>query len=224
MDRAPENLSLPVGRHRSRRRWALAAAVLAAGGTLMGIDLLVGHYQERLLAQRQEARARLERLAWFHLRADVQGIAYTPDGQYKLSLWMENVFPEHPLFVMTPTVRAFVQVGPQWREVPTSEPPGGEVVEGVVIPLEERATVERIVDIRLKDYFELLPGYMHVKFDNTMLVALSPEPKDESEIVERTDNYYVHLRPYGADDAQLRRLNKFAPDLPVPIYIGMPPH
>ena len=53
---------------------------------------------------------------------------------------------------------------------------------------------------------------------------LGPEPKDENEIVERTDNYYVHLKPYDADDERLRQLNRFHPSMPVPIYIGMPPH
>ena len=57
-----------------------------------------------------------------------------------------------------------------------------------------------------------------------MLIALGPEPKDENEIVERTDNYYVHLKPYDADDERLRQLNRFHPSMPVPIYIGMPPH
>ncbi|MGN2393333.1 hypothetical protein ACTFO6_17820, partial [Pelomicrobium sp. G1] len=87
MDRAPETVSLPVGNPRRRRRWALFAAALAAAGALVGVDFLVGYYQERLLAQRKEARARLERLAWFHLRADVQDITYTPEGKYRVVLW-----------------------------------------------------------------------------------------------------------------------------------------
>ncbi|TXF11434.1 ABC transporter [Pelomicrobium methylotrophicum] len=225
MDRVPGTISLPVeNRRRRRHRRALLAAVLAATGALIGADLLVSYYQERLLASRNEARTRLERLAWFHLRADVQDITYTPDGKYRLVLWMENAFPEQALYVMVPTVRAFVQVGPQWKEVSISAPADTRLTEGMVIPLRERITLERIVDIQVKDYFELLPGYMHVKFDNTMLIALGPEPKDENEIVERTDNYYVHLKPYDADDERLRQLNRFHPSMPVPIYIGMPPH
>jgi hypothetical protein len=224
VDRVLKTVSLPVGNARRRYRRALFAAALVTVGVLIGVDFLLGYYQERLLVQRKEARAKLERLAWFHLRADVQDITYTPNGKYRVVLWMENAFPEHPLFVMAPAVRAFVQVGPQWKEVPTAEPSEARLTEGMVIPLEERVTVERIVDIQVKDYFELLPGYMHVKFDNTMLVAPGSELKDENEIVERTDSYYVHLKPHGADDERLRRLNKFSPGLPVPVYIGMPPH
>ena len=94
MDRVPGTISLPVeNRRRRRHHRALLAAVLAAAGALIGLDLLVSYYQERLLASRNEARTRLERLAWFHLRADVQDITYTPDGKYRLALWMENAFP-----------------------------------------------------------------------------------------------------------------------------------
>jgi hypothetical protein len=159
MDRVPGTISLPVeNRCRRRHRRALLAAVLAATGALISVDLLVTYYQERLLASRNEARTRLERLAWFHLRADVQDITYTPDGKYRLVLWMENAFPEQALYVIVPTVRAFVQVGPQWKEVSISAPAGTRLTEGMVIPLRERITLERIVDIQVKDYFELLPG------------------------------------------------------------------
>ena len=53
---------------------------------------------------------------------------------------MENAFPEHPLYVMLPTIRTYVQVGPQWQEVPGAEPPGAQWREGTVVKLDGRVS------------------------------------------------------------------------------------
>jgi len=42
------------------------------------------------------------------------------------------------------------------------------------------------------------------------------------DIVERTDRYYVYLKPHGADDEFIRKRMKYPGDPPV--YIPMPPH
>lgn len=208
-------------RRRSRRGARIAGAVVAlAIAALFAGDWAVGRWQAHTLQQKAERRKQLEKMAWFYLRADVENVKYTGDGRYQVKVQMENAFPEHPLYVMLPTIRTFVQVGPQWQEVPGAEPPGTPWREGSVVKLEGRVSAERIADIQLTEHFELLPGYMHVRFENVMYVAAEAEPKDE--VYERTDVYYIHLRPIGADDGKLRAMNKFPG--PVPLYIGMPPH
>lgn len=207
-------------RRRSRHAWvAMALAALAAIGLGAG-DYLVGRYQQHQIERSKEKRKQLEKMAFYYLRADVDNVKYTPDNRYHVSVWMENAFPEHDLYVMLPTLRTFIQVGPRWKEVPSTEPGGAQWSEGTVVKLQGKVTAERVADIREKDYFELLPGYMHIRFENVMYIAAEPEPKDD--VFERSDVYYIHLRPVGADDERLRRLNSFPGA--VPIYIGMPPH
>jgi hypothetical protein len=70
-------------------------------------------------------------------------------------------------------------------------------------------------------WFQLLYGFYHVRFENAMLVSPVAEPKDD--IMEKEDNYYVHLLPVGADLDEVRRKNQF-PGGKVPIFIPMPPH
>ena len=61
---------------------------------------------------------------------------------------------------------------------------------------------------------------MHVRFESASLVSERSEPDDD--IIERTDRYYVYLKPQGADDDSIRRRMNLAGD--PPIYMPMPPH
>ncbi len=205
-----------------RRRLVIGGFIGAAiAAALVATDVLTGYYQKGLVEQRRERLKQLQRMSWYYLRADVNDITYTPDGKYRMTVWLENVFPEHAFYVMAPTIRAFIQIGPRWVEVPGKEIREEKFLsEGTVVNLKQKNYAGKVFEIIGSDYFELLPGYMHVKFDNTMFVSPEAEPKEE--IVERTDNYYVYLRPIGADDKKLRRLNQFPG--PVPVWIGMPPH
>lgn len=216
------DVTVLISRRAARGRWKKVAAVAVLLVAAFGIaDYLVGLYQDRILAEQRERRAKIEKMAWFYLRADVADVSYTPDGKYKVTIWMENVFPEYELYLMMPTVRTFIQVGPQWHEVKTVEATRDpRLKEGTVVNLKDRITVDWIVDIQTKDYFELLPGYMHIQFQNTMFVSPEAEPKEG--IVERNDFYYVHLKPIGADDEYLKRVNHFPQD--APIFVPMPPH
>jgi hypothetical protein len=206
----------------SRRKLVIGGIIGAAvAAALVTTDLVTGYYQNHLVDQRRERLKQLQRMAWFHLRADVNDVVYTPEGKYRMTVWMENVFPEHDFYVMAPSIRAFIQIGPRWVEVPAKEIAEDRLLSsGTVVNLKEKIYAGSVFEIAMGDYFELLPGYMHVKFDNTMFVSPEAEPKED--IVERADNYYVHLRPINADDAQLRKLNQFPG--PVPLWIGMPPH
>jgi Holliday junction DNA helicase RuvB len=73
---------------------------------------------------------------------------------------------------------------------------------------------------RVRDYAQLLPNYMHVRFSGTMLVSPSSTPSDD--VFERKDNYYVYLKPFDiADEVVLKRM-RFSGKPPV--WIPMPPH
>jgi hypothetical protein len=65
-----------------------------------------------------------------------------------------------------------------------------------------------------------MPGYMHVRIENDMLISRRSEPAED--IVERKNPYYVYLKPHGADDEAIRRRSKYSGQPPV--YIPMPPH
>lgn len=210
-------------RRRSRsawKRWTLPVIIGLVIGMLAGSDWLVGRYQAYQLEQKREHRKKLEKMAWFYIRADFDRVKYTEDGKFRLTTWIENAFPEHPAYVMMPAVRTYIQVGPQWQEVPSADPPDSRWSEGTVVKLDGRIETDRIFDIQEKDYFELLPGYMHIRFDNVMYISDEAEPKDD--VLERASVYYIHLRPIDADDTKLRAMNNFPGD--VPVYISMPPH
>ncbi len=203
--------------------WKAISIVLVIVIVLIAFDLGIGVYQQRIIAARQEAKAKLEKMAWFYVRADLDKVVYTPDGRYKITVWMENLFPEYDIFLMIPQLRIFIQVGTQWQEVPAVEATDDpNLPEGHVINLKDRVTVDWIIedkDLEV-DYFELLEGYMHVQIHNSMFI--SPEVEPTEHIVERNDYYYIHLKPIDTDDKTLRQLHHFPGA--IPIFIPMPPH
>ena len=66
----------------------------------------------------------------------------------------------------------------------------------------------------------LLPGYMHVRFSDSMLV--SPQRVPNEDVFGRRDNYYVYLKPDDIADVTILKRTKFTGKLPV--WIPMPPH
>ena len=203
--------------------WQISRVALSIVVLLTAVDFIVGAYQAHILAARQAAKAQLEKMAWFYVRADLDKVVYTADGRYKITLWIENLFPEYDIFLMLPQVRVFIQVGTQWQEVAATEATTDpRFKQGTVINLKDKITVDWIVnpqDLQV-DYFELLEGYMHVQIHNNMFISTEAEPTEH--IVERNDYYYIHLKPITADDNQLRQLHNFPGE--VPIFIPMPPH
>src|SRR5262249_6148022 len=72
-------------------------------------------------------------------------------------------------------------------------------------------------DARVRDFAQLLPNYMHVRFSGTMLVSPSSTPN--GDVFERKDNYYVYLKPFDVpDEVVLRRMRFFRKTA------GMDPH
>lgn len=190
-----------------------AVGVLGLCLAMLAGDLGLARWQQDVLGARQDARKSLERSAYLRLAADLDSVEALPDGAYRVRVRLEHPYPES-LYVMGPTLRAFVQVGTLWQEVPmeAAAPPRVQQVERNLYDFTLRPEVE--------GYEEVLPGYLHVRFTNTMLV--SPRREPEGDVVEREDNYYVYLKPAGADDRELARRNCF--NGPPPLWIPMPPH
>ena len=69
-----------------------------------------------------------------------------------------------------------------------------------------------------KTFEELIPGDMHARFSNTMLVSQSSDAK--GGLFERTDDYDVYLKPHNADNGAILRKTKY-PGKP-PLWIPMP--
>jgi hypothetical protein len=152
------------------------------------------------------------------MRAEVDDIVSGPDRSYLLTLYAQNLEPDKDLFMMAPAVRALVQVGLEWQEVPlqSEDNQQGHVVR--VTADKQRFRFRFTPDV--KAFEEVLPGYMHVRFSSAMLVSRNAQPK--GDLIERLDEYYVFLKPHDADDAAILRKTQF-PGKP-PLWIPMPPH
>jgi ABC-type lipoprotein export system ATPase subunit len=191
-----------------------AAAVIFAA--ILAVDVGVEKYQAMRLRERAARTAALQYLALNRLRGDVQSVTDLGEGRYELTTYLQNVGGE-PIYVMAPDMRAYVQVASLWQELPMTRT--DDSASGV-IKIEGKQTYRYHFDARVRDFAQLLPNYMHVRFSGSMLVSPSSTPK--GDVFERKDNYYVYLKPFDiADDVVLKRL-RFSGKPPV--WIPMPPH
>jgi putative ABC transport system ATP-binding protein/macrolide transport system ATP-binding/permease protein/lipoprotein-releasing system ATP-binding protein len=191
-----------------------AAALIFAA--ILAVDVGVEKYQAMRLRERAARIATLQHLALNRLRGDVQSVTDLGDGRYELTTYLQNVGGE-PIYVMAPDMRAYVQVASLWQELPMT--PADDSASGV-IKIEGKQTYRYRFDARVRDFAQLLPNYMHVRFSGSMLVSPSSTPN--GDVFERKDNYYVYLKPFDiADDVVLKRL-RFSGKPPV--WIPMPPH
>jgi ABC-type lipoprotein export system ATPase subunit len=190
-----------------------AAVILAA---ILAADFGVEKYQSMRLRERAARYAALQHVALNRLRGDVQSVSDLGDGRYELTTYLQNVGGE-PIYVMTPQMRAYVQVASLWQEVPMTA--AEENTTGVT-QIIGKQTYRYRFDARVHDFAQLLPNYMHVRFSGAMLVSPSSTPN--GDVFERKDNYYVYLKPFDvADEVVLRRM-RFSGKPPV--WIPMPPH
>jgi hypothetical protein len=182
------------------------------------VDFGIGRYQRRALEDRKHAILALENAALGRLFVELIRIGYEPDGQsYRATLAMRNSDPDYPIYIMLNPVRVFMQAGLSWREMPSQVPNG---TSRGVVKLDGTQEFQVLFQAEAKDWTELIPGYMHVRVENDMLISRRSEPKDD--IVERSNRFYVYLKPQGMDDAAIRRRSNFSGD--PPIFIPMPPH
>jgi putative ABC transport system ATP-binding protein/macrolide transport system ATP-binding/permease protein/lipoprotein-releasing system ATP-binding protein len=193
----------------------LAASVVF--GAILLADFGVEKYQAMQVRQRAARTAALQHLALNSLRGDVQSVTDLGDGQYELVTYLQNVGSEGPIYVMSPDLRGYVQVKTTWQEVPMQ--PIDESIDGVA-KIEGKRTYRYRFDARLRDFAQLLPNYMHVRFASTMLISPSSVPK--GDVFERKDNYYVYLKPSDVTDEVVAKKMRFSGKAPV--WIPMPPH
>jgi putative ABC transport system ATP-binding protein/macrolide transport system ATP-binding/permease protein/lipoprotein-releasing system ATP-binding protein len=215
---------VPASRASSRlgaefRPWLLGVSAWVVPAVFMALSLNQGValYQRHLLHQRQQDREALEDAALLWLRANIDDITYAAGSSYSLTLSLENLSADKAVFAMSPVVRAYVQVGLTWQEIPMRSVDG---LEGRVARVIGRRTYRFAFEPNVKEYTEQLSGYMHVRLTGTTLVSQHSEPGND--LVERVDDYYVHLKPHGADDQAILRKTRF-PGKP-PLWIPMPPH
>jgi putative ABC transport system ATP-binding protein/macrolide transport system ATP-binding/permease protein/lipoprotein-releasing system ATP-binding protein len=193
----------------------LLAAVVIFGAVLLA-DFGVERYQQMRVRERAARVAALQQLALNSLRGDVQSVTDLGDGRYELTTYLENVGAA-PIYVLSPDMRAYIQVRTTWQEVPMQ--PIDESANGVM-KIEGKQTYRYRFDGRVKDFAQLIPSYMHVRFAGTMLVSPSSTPKDD--VFERKDNYYVYLKPFDVTDETVAKRMRFSGKPPV--WIPMPPH
>ena len=214
----PASLRLGSGRRftflRSRSLITLASIVAVA----FVVDFAVGRYQQYRLEQKRLAEVRLQHAAFQGMFLEVVNVAYEPDQKsYRLTMKFTNNDRGRPLYVMRSPVRVFEQLGLSWKEVP-SQNPNRQAPR--VIKLTDSHAFETVFEPNLEEWTELIPGYMHIRFESNSLVSERSNPDDD--IIDRTDRYYVYLKPHGADDDAIReRMN--VRGIP-PVYMPMPPH
>jgi hypothetical protein len=196
---------------------AVCAWVVPAVFVALSLNQGVALYQRHLLHQRRQAREALEDAALLWLRTNIDDIAEASGSSYSLTMSLENLSADKAVFAMSPAVRAYVQVGLNWQEIPMKSVDGQE---GRVARINGRRTYHFVFEPNVKDYTEQLAGYMHVRLTGATLVSRRSEPGDD--LFERSDDYYVHLKPHGADDEAILRKTRF-PGKP-PLWIPMPPH
>jgi ABC-type lipoprotein export system ATPase subunit len=211
---APAPIRLGESLWRGVRILLPAAAVIFAA--ILAVDIGVEKYQAMRLRERAARISALQHLALNRLRGDVQSVTDLGEGRYELTTYLQNVGGE-PIYVMAPDMRAYVQVASLWQELPMT--PADDRASGV-IKIEGKQTYRYRFDARVRDFAQLLPNYMHVRFSGSMLVSPSSTPS--GDVFERKDNYYVYLKPFDiADDVVLKRL-RFSGKPPV--WIPMPSH
>jgi putative ABC transport system ATP-binding protein/macrolide transport system ATP-binding/permease protein/lipoprotein-releasing system ATP-binding protein len=208
---------IPLGRDLWRGVQTAALIGAAVFGIFLVADFAVGRYQNAVMERRSAQAAALTELALDSLRGDIEQIADLGGGQYDLTISLENVGGGATIYVMSPDMRAYVQVGREWHELPIT---AVDAAADEVLKIDGKQDYRYRFEAHPTQYAQLLPNYMHVRFADTMLV--SPSSKPHGDVFDRRDNYYVYLKPSGVrDDVILKRIH--FPGKP-PVWIPMPPH
>jgi putative ABC transport system ATP-binding protein/macrolide transport system ATP-binding/permease protein/lipoprotein-releasing system ATP-binding protein len=190
----------------------LALGTCAVAAADWGTHVYKRHEQDKRL----QVRRLLEETALQRLRADIDRLSTGTDGSYSLVLYLQNYDTDALMFVTAPAVRAFIQVDRDWVEVPAQST---EQETDGVLSLTGRQVFRYTFKPEVARYTELVPGYMHVRFSNAMIV--SRDRNGVGGLYERNDDYYVYLKPHNADDAFICRKNQW---VSAPMWIPMPPH
>ena len=215
---APAHVAVKLGRRFDLWRSPVLIGVVMLLLTGFALDAAVGLYQARALREARQARLLLENTATRSLYVELKGISYEPDGKsYRMTLFLQNVSPKGPLYVMLNAVAVYVQAGMVWQQVP-SRPAEG--VSWGVVKLVDGYTFDVVFTPDVANWAELIPGYMHVRIQSDLLVSEKAQPGND--VVERRTPYYVYLKPHGANDEEIKARSKSTRT--PPIFIPMPPH
>jgi putative ABC transport system ATP-binding protein/macrolide transport system ATP-binding/permease protein/lipoprotein-releasing system ATP-binding protein len=206
----------PAGAGLRRVLWGFAGWITLVVAGLVLFDLLVAGFQQRGIARTHAARDELERVALQQLRADVEDVAHDTDGRFRVTLVLQNLDPQRELYVLGPAVRVFIQADRGWKEVPSRAVADGDAV--VRVTGRHRVALTFAPDVAT--FEEQLAGYYHVRITSSTLVSRHREPR--GDLFERADALYVYVKPHGADDADIRRRNRWSGTPPV--WIPMPAH
>lgn len=181
------------------------------------LNWAVADYERSEIEATAQRRMALEELAMQGLRADLKSVEFGPGKTYIVTIYLRNTKGDEPLYVMSPLVRGFVQVGTSWLEVPMKSL---ESASAQVLKVSGTQMLRYEMEPDVPDFTQLLPYYMHVRLTNDMLISPRSQPKED--LVERNDSYYVYLKPHDADDKAILSKMKF-PGKP-PVWVPMPPH
>lgn len=214
----PAHVAVKLGRRFDLWRSPALVAIVMLLLTGFAVDAGVGMYQARAQREARQARLQLENTAMRSLYVELKGITYDPDGKsYRMTLFLQNVSPTGPLYVMLNAVAVYVQTGMVWRQVP-SRPAEG--VSWGVVKVVDGYTYDVVFTPDVQNWAELIPGYMHVRIQSDLLVSEKAQPGND--VVERRTPYYVYLKPQGANDEDIKARSKSTRT--PPIFIPMPPH
>ena len=93
---------------------------------------------------------------------------------------------------MGPSLRAFVQVDRGWQAIPIA--PADHQADQVT-KVDEKRLFRFTFRPNVASFDELIRGYLHIRFINSMIVADKAEPS--SDVFDRTDDYYIYLRAHS---------------------------
>jgi hypothetical protein len=196
-----------------------AGWVLLVVAFLWGGNYLAARWQRQAIVQKLEQRKRSQDLALQQLRADVEDVSYRDDGGYEVRLYLNNPDPKKPIYVLGPTLRVYVQVQRSWHELPVA---AGDFEERAVQEVDGKKYYRIVFRSDVRGWDELLKGYLHVRISNVMVVSDNPEPGDD--LFQRTDDYYLYLKPQNVTEDEVRRRNGWKEAALVPRWMAMPSH
>jgi hypothetical protein len=110
------SLRLGADLWRSARTLLVSVAVVFA--EILLVDFAVAQYQELRVRERGSRLAKLAELALASLEGEVTWVSDLGDGRYEVVVSLSNVRGEQPIYVMSPDMRAYVQVGKIWHKCP----------------------------------------------------------------------------------------------------------
>jgi hypothetical protein len=173
------------------KRYKVPIVILSIVAALVVLDVFVGHVQTRGLEERAAHKKANERLAYYLERTTVEDIFYTGNGNmYRMMLRYENVRPEEEMWIMVYAIKVFVQVGTLWRELSVND---GRLKRGDYSAerLKEPYTMTVTFDMSVKNFQELMEGYMHMKIGS--LSYISAEAVTKEDLVEKYEDVFLYL-------------------------------